>query len=68
MFNPLLVFNEVRETNSEHRFNFITAGEGRLGLLLRKEGMKRKLAPAGLRITYFQNALVFPTASSLYAR
>lgn len=40
VFDPLLVFNEVQEANSVHRFNFITAGEGSLRLYTEKKEWK----------------------------
>lgn len=46
MFDPLLVFNEVQEANSVHRFNFITAGEGSLRLTARKRREEREQAGA----------------------
>lgn len=53
VFDPLLVFNEVREANSVYRFNFITAGEQSLRLTTEKR-RKRKPALHGDCITYFQ--------------
>lgn len=49
-----LVFNEVWEANSVHRFNFITAGEGSLRLTIQKRRNERKLVPDGDCIIYFQ--------------
>lgn len=68
VFDPLLVFNEVREANSVYRFNFITAGEQSLRLTTEKR-RNEKEAGAGWRLhRLLSNTLVSQTASSLYIR
>lgn len=63
-----LVFNEVQEANSVHRFNFITAGEGSLRLTTQKSRDEKEIG-AGWRLHHLlSNTLVSQTASTLHAR
>lgn len=68
VFDPLLVFNEVREANSVYRFNFITAGEQSLCLTTEKRRNEKETGAAWRLHHLLSNTLVSQTASFLYTQ